>query len=57
MKTKNNELKFSKNSITELTDSQSSSVNGGCQWGDSSGATVDLTRISVSWEPQPITYI
>ena len=52
MKTKNNKLEFSKNSITELSDFQSIAVNGGCQWGDSSGATVDLTKTITTGGPK-----
>ena len=50
MKTQKNTLAFSKHSITELTDSQSKAVKGGCQWGDSSGATVTI-KISIIDNP------
>lgn len=42
MKKQTNQLVFSKSSITELSDAQTKSIHGGCQWGDSSGATVTI---------------
>lgn len=53
MKTQNNKLTFSKSSITELTDSETKLVNGGCQWGDSSGATVTI-HISIIENPTTV---
>ena len=47
MKTQNakQKLVFSKSSITELTDSQSNTVKGGCQWSHSSGPTLSIIKI------------
>ncbi|WAC01034.1 class I lanthipeptide [Lacinutrix neustonica] len=53
MKTQKHKLAFNKNAITELTDSEINSVNGGCQWGDSSGATVTI-RITIVDNPTPV---
>jgi len=50
MKTQNNKLAFSKKSITELTDSQSKTVNGGCQWSHSSGPTLSI-KLSIIQVP------
>jgi len=47
MKTQSTKLQFGKSSITELNDLQSLGVNGGCQWSDSSGSTVDFPKLSV----------
>ena len=56
MKTQNNKLNFSKNAITELNDSQSIGVNGGCQWSNSSGPTKDIfySYIKVPTKPTQI---
>ncbi|WP_290701543.1 class I lanthipeptide [Lacinutrix sp.] len=43
MKTQNTKLQFGKSSITELNDSQSLGVNGGCQWSESSGQTIKIS--------------
>lgn len=56
MKTQNNKLAFSKSSITELTDSETKLVNGGCQWGDSSGHTVTI-HISIIDNPTNVETI
>ncbi|WAC01040.1 class I lanthipeptide [Lacinutrix neustonica] len=56
MKTQKHKLVFSKNAITELSDSQSQSIHGGCQWGDSSGATVTI-KISIIDNPTHVETI
>ena len=48
MKTQNTKLQFGKSSITELNDSQSLGVNGGCQWSESSGQTVSLISLGTT---------
>ncbi|WP_452599722.1 class I lanthipeptide [Pontimicrobium sp. MEBiC01747] len=52
MKTQNNKLVFNKHSVTELSDLETQSINGGCQWGDSSGVTVTI-KISIVDNPPP----
>ncbi|WP_290701538.1 class I lanthipeptide [Lacinutrix sp.] len=47
MKTQNTKLQFGKSSITELNDSQSLGVNGGCQWSESSGQTISIIKFSI----------
>lgn len=42
MKTQKHKLVFSKKAITELTESQTKAVNGGCQWSQSSGPTLSI---------------
>lgn len=56
MKTQNTKLQFGKNSIVELNDSQSLGVNGGCQWSESSGQTINLsftknTKTTIDGDP------
>ena len=48
MKKEKTKLVFTKETITELTDQQIKKVNGGCQWGDSSGGETLISVLSAN---------
>ncbi len=48
MKKDKTKLVFTKETVTELTDVEIRKVNGGCQWGDSSGGETLVSVLSAN---------